>query len=186
MQQSRFEFPSLPEIENESLKKEIRNHLDDLTKPKGSLGRLEECAARFMQCRGSSSANLERMSLITFAGDHGIAGQGITPFPQEVTAQMVLNMVKGGAAVSVMCVNAGIDYRVVDMGVASELPDHPLLIKRKIAAGTSDLSAGYAMTSEQCATALSIGIELAEKSEAPCKQIHRFFLREEDRVGLHA
>ena len=161
-----FKFPAVPATENGSLKKAIQDHLDDLTKPKGSLGRLEECAAKFLQCRGSSTAKLERMSLFTFAADHGIARQGITPFPQEVTAQMVRNMLGGGAAVSVLCRNAGIDYRVVDMGVASDLPDHALLLKRAIATGTSDFTAGYAMSSGQCAAALETGIDIARESDA--------------------
>ena len=129
--QSKITYPSIPETGNDRLQKEIQDRLDDLTKPKGSLGRLEECAARFMQCRGSATARLDRMQLFTFAADHGVAARGITPYPQEVTSQMVLNMLGGGAAVSVMCATAGIDWRVVDMGVVAELPAHPGLLDRK-------------------------------------------------------
>lgn len=159
-------YPSIPEIENCVLKQEIQDHLDDLTKPKGSLGRLEECAARYLQCRGSASAKLDRRLLMTFAGDHGCALLGITPYPQEVTAQMVLNMTRGGAAVSVLCRSAGIEHRVVDVGVAAELPNHPVLLKRKVASGTADFSRGYAMTPEQCAEAFSVGMECSASSGA--------------------
>ena len=159
-------YPSIPDIENNALKGEIQYHLDDLTKPKGSLGRLEECAARYLQCRGSANAKLDRRLLVTFAGDHGCALVGITPFPQEVTAQMVHTMIGGGAAVSVLCRNAGIEHRVVDVGVAADLPNHPVLLKRKVTTGTADFSKGFAMTSEQCAEAFTVGMECSASSGA--------------------
>ncbi len=166
MQSNPITYPSIPEIEDSTLKTEIQDHLDDLTKPKGSLGRLEEYAARYLQCRGSAGAKLDRLLLMTFAGDHGSALQGITPFPQEVTAQMVLNMTSGGAAVSVFCRNAGIEHRVVDVGVAADLPNHPVLLNRKVASGSADFSKGYAMTPEQCAEAFSVGMECSASSGA--------------------
>lgn len=161
-----FSYPSIPDYANPELEAAVTARLDDLTKPQGSLGRLEEIALRFMMCRGSHAAKLDRMQLRTFAADHGIATRGITPFPQEVTAQMVLNMLRGGAAVSVMCRNAGIGYSVVDMGVVTDLPDHELLIKRKVVPGTADFCNGNAMTADQCETALKTGIRLASESGA--------------------
>jgi len=162
----KFVVPKIPDCDNPELKKSVREHLDDLTKPRGSLGRLEELALKYLLCRGSRDSGIEKASLYTFAGDHGITRQKITPFPSEVTAQMVLNMLNGGAAVSVMCRNASIAYSVVDAGVACDLPDHPLLIKRKIASGTDDFSVGPAMTVEQCRNALDAGVELGASSDA--------------------
>jgi nicotinate-nucleotide--dimethylbenzimidazole phosphoribosyltransferase len=106
------------------------------------------------------------MQLFTFAGDHGVTRQKITPFPSEVTGQMVYNMLGGGAAVSVMCRKAGIGYAVVDMGVATDFPDHEMLVSRKVACGTADFSQGPAMTDDECAQAIRAGIALAATSPA--------------------
>jgi nicotinate-nucleotide--dimethylbenzimidazole phosphoribosyltransferase len=151
---------------NKELEKRIVAHLDDLTKPRGSLGRLEEFARRYCLCRGSADAVLEKIRFFTFAGDHGITEEKITPFPPEVTRQMVANMAVGGAAVSVMCRNAGIEYTVVDMGVTSDLDDMPNLLKRKIGYGTRNFSKGPAMTDAETLQAIRYGFDLAEQSGA--------------------
>ncbi len=162
----KFMIPAIPMCEDPGLRARIQANLDNLTKPKGSLGRLEECAVRYLLCRGTDFAPLERMALFTFAADHGITAQRITPFPREVTAQMTLNMIEGGAAVSVMCRSAGITCSVVDMGVDGDLPEHATLLGRKIARGTADLSIGPAMTSQQCRNALSTGVDTALSADA--------------------
>lgn len=147
-----------------ALTREIQDRLDDLTKPQGSLGRLEEFVMQYCLCRADAAANISKMSLFTFAGDHGITNEGVAPFPKDVTYQMVLNMCTGGAAVSVMCKNAGINYQVVDMGVDADFESHPLLIQSKVARGTTSFRNNHAMTSDQCSEAIKKGIELALKS----------------------
>ncbi len=156
-------FPVAP-VADPRLENDIRRHLDRLTKPPGSLGRLEEFALRYGLCRGRADAPLSRMRLYTFAGDHGITEEGITPYPSEVTLQMVLNMARGGAAVSVMCRRAGIEYAVVDIGVKGACEPSPSLLVRKVAAGTRNFRRGCAMTPEECRAALAVGFELGRDS----------------------
>lgn len=146
------------------LEQEIVGRLNNLTKPTGSLGRLEEFALRYCLCRGSVDARLSRMKIFTFAGDHGITEENITPYPSEVTYQMVLNMVRGGAAISVMCMKAGIDCAVVDMGVKVRFQDSPGLVIRKIAPGTKNFKKGPAMSDRECLKALFAGYDLARGS----------------------
>jgi nicotinate-nucleotide--dimethylbenzimidazole phosphoribosyltransferase len=148
------------------LEKEIQSRLDSLTKPKGSLGRLEEFAMQYCKCKNSVDAVLENMRMFTFAGDHGIVKEGVCPYPAEVTRQMVLNMIDGGAAVSVMGRHAGIISRVVDMGVNADFEDDPLLIKCKIARGTESFLRGPAMSNAQCSSAVDAGVSIAENSGA--------------------
>jgi len=161
-----YKIPEVPTYNNPLLQNTIQAHLDDLTKPKGSLGKLESFAMQYCMCRNSATARIKNPQLFTVAADHGITAQNITPFPKEVTQQMTLNMLQGGAAVSVMCKNANIRYSVVDAGVDADFPDHPLLIKRKIAYGTEDFSTTSAMSYEQCGDALRAGATLATQSEA--------------------
>jgi nicotinate-nucleotide--dimethylbenzimidazole phosphoribosyltransferase len=151
---------------NRELEKRVTAHLNDLTKPQGSLGRLEEFARRYCLCKGKADARLDKMEFLTFAGDHGITEENITPFPSEVTCQMVANMAAGGAAVSVMCKAAGIDYAVVDIGVKSDMEDMASLIKRKAGYGTRNFSKGPAMSEEGTLKALQYGFDLAERSGA--------------------
>jgi len=151
---------------NEALEKRIVAHLDDLTKPRGSLGRLEEFARRYCLSKGDAKAVLDKIKFFTFAGDHGITEENITPFPSEVTCQMVANMAAGGAAVSVMCSNAGIEYNVVDMGVKSDMEDMPSLIKAKAGYGTQNFSKEPAMSEEETLKAIQYGFDLAEQSGA--------------------
>jgi nicotinate-nucleotide--dimethylbenzimidazole phosphoribosyltransferase len=152
-------------LANENLEKEIADRLNNLTKPTGSLGRLEEFVLRYCLCRGSAGARLSRMKLFTFAGDHGITEENITPYPSEVTYQMVLNMVQGGAAISVMCRKAGVDCAVVDMGVKAAFQEFPGLLIRKIAPGTRNFSKESAMSHEECLKALYAGSDLAAGSD---------------------
>lgn len=151
-------------VADETLEKKILDRLNHLTKPIRSLGRLEEFALRYCLCRGGASAEVSRMKIFTFAGDHGITEEKITPYPSEVTYQMVLNMMSGGAAISVMCRKAGIDCSVVDMGVKGSFQESPGLLMRKIAAGTKNFRKGPAMSDEECLKALEVGKDLAKGS----------------------
>ena len=155
---------AVPAFANRALEKEVVDRLNNLTKPIGSLGRLEEFVLRYCLCRGTASAQLSRMKIYTFAGDHGITGENITPYPCEVTYQMVLNMIHGGAAISVMCGKAGIDCTVVDMGVKSAFQEFPGLVIRKIAPGTRNFKKEPAMSRNECLKALEAGDELAAGS----------------------
>jgi nicotinate-nucleotide--dimethylbenzimidazole phosphoribosyltransferase len=152
---------AIPSVENKRLEKEILDRLNNLTKPVGSLGRLEELALRYCLCKGSADAQLSRMKIFTFAGDHGITEDKITPYPSGVTFQMVLNMAAGGAAISVMCRKAGIDCSVVDMGVKGAFQHLPRLVIRKIAPGTRNFRKEPAMSEEECLKALRAGYDLA-------------------------
>jgi nicotinate-nucleotide--dimethylbenzimidazole phosphoribosyltransferase len=144
----------------------VQARLNNLTKPLGSLGVLEDLALKYCQIKKNADAKLEKVALYVFAGDHGITAEGVAPFPKEVTVQMVHNMLQGGAAVTVMCKQAGIDCNVVDMGVDGDFPDHPKLLKRKVCKGTGNFLQASAMTQEECELALQHGKELAQKDGA--------------------
>ena len=133
----------------------------NLTKPPGSLGRLEEISIRLAGIYGTERPSIGGKAVIVAAGDHGVVAQGVTGYPQEVTAQMVLNFLAGGAAISVMCRRLGIRQVIVDAGVASDLPENPELRSIKIGRGTADISQGPAMTREQAEQCLEAGIGLA-------------------------
>lgn len=139
--------------------------LDSLTKPRGSLGRLEELALRLYCLQGGRTPLLAQPARVyTIAADHGVVEEGVTAFPREVTQQMVLNFLNQGAGINVLCKTAGLDFRVVDAGVAASLPDHPLLIRGKIADGSANLARGPAMTREECLAAVSLGMDLARQA----------------------
>lgn len=138
---------------------EARAHQDRLTKPRGSLGVLEDVAVRLAGAAGASPPPMpEPAALAIFAADHGVHARGVTPWPQEVTVQMVGNFLAGGAVANAFAAQAGATVTVVDVGVAADLPDAPQLIKHKIAYGTADLSQGPAMTVDQAVRALEAGI----------------------------
>jgi nicotinate-nucleotide--dimethylbenzimidazole phosphoribosyltransferase len=151
---------------NASLSKKIAARLDDLTKPPRSLGRLEEFALQYCLCRKSEEARITRSGMYVFAGDHGITAEGVAPYPKEVTTQMVHNMVAGGAAISVMCRNAGIDCTVVDMGVDADFTPAPGLHIAKVGRGTRSFLRESAMTNPECERAVAAGMSLAQSCEA--------------------
>lgn len=153
-------------VGNPELEARIKAKIEDLTKPPGSLGRLEEIAFRYCMCRGNADARINKKAVYVFAGDHGITSEGVAPFPKEVTVQMVLNMLAGGAAISVMCRNAGISCRIVDMGVDGDFEEKEGLINCKVGRGTSNFLTGCAMTSEECGRAIQNGIDTARNSDA--------------------
>ena len=132
-----------------------------LTKPPGSLGRLEEVSVRLAGIFGTELPRIRGRAVIVAAADHGVVAQGVTGYPQEVTAQMVMNFLSKGAAVSVMSERLGARQIIVDAGVASDLPEHPELRSLKVGRGTDDISRGPAMSREQAERCVSVGIQLA-------------------------
>lgn len=147
-----------------------RAHQLRLTKPPGSLGRLEDLGAQLAALAGECPPPLPRpAATAVFVGDHGVHAQGVSPWPQEVTTQMVANFLAGGAAVNVLARQAGSSVVVVDVGMvgdAEEAPgradtDRPRLLRRKVRRGTGDLSTGAAMTPDEARRALDVGAEVA-------------------------
>ena len=139
-----------------------RERQDRMTKPRGSLGVLEEVSVRLAGLAGSCPPPLpEPACVAVFAADHGVHAQGVSPWPQEVTAQMVANFLAGGAVVNAFAAQAGAEVTVIDVGVAADLEPVPGLLPRKIARGTADFTEGPAMTRDQAAAALVTGAEIA-------------------------
>ncbi len=142
--------------------KRAQDHLDCLTKPPGSLGRLEEIATWFIQVSGKFPPLLPKKMLFTFAADHGVTDEGVSAFPKSVTAQMVYNFLNGGAAVNVLARHAGAEVRVVDMGVDADFKTLPTLMDRKIARGTQNMVQGPAMSRQAAEKSIKVGMDLAE------------------------
>jgi nicotinate-nucleotide--dimethylbenzimidazole phosphoribosyltransferase len=143
---------------------DARAHQDRLTKPQGALGALEDVAVRLAGIAGACPPPIPAPAMLAiFAADHGVHAQGVTPWPQEVTTQMVANFLAGGAVANAFAVQAGTSVTVVDVGVASDLPEGPGLISRKVAYGTADMSQGPAMTIDQAVAALEAGISVARE-----------------------
>ena len=134
---------------------------DRLTKPPGALGRIEELSIWLAGVRAEPLPSVQHKVIVTAAADHGVALRGVSAYPREVTAQMVLNFLGGGAAVNVLARQAGARVIVVDAGVDATLPDHPALVRRSAGRGTSDLSIGPAMTREQAVSCVLAGARLA-------------------------
>ncbi|MEZ3178889.1 nicotinate-nucleotide--dimethylbenzimidazole phosphoribosyltransferase [Streptomyces pimonensis] len=133
-----------------------------MTKPAGALGMLEIISAQLSGLSRQCPPPVpEPAAVAIFAGDHGVHAQGVTPWPQEVTAQMVANFLGGGAVCNAFAAQVGAEVCVVDVGVSSDLPATPGLLPRKIRAGTSDMTTGPAMTREEAKKAIEVGIETA-------------------------
>jgi nicotinate-nucleotide--dimethylbenzimidazole phosphoribosyltransferase len=136
---------------------------DTLTKPRGSLGRLEELSIQLAGMTANPLPTVERKVVIVMAADHGVTCEGVSAYPAEVTPQMVLNFLRGGAAINVLARQANAHVVVVDMGVALEVQDTSgKLIRRRIGAGTANLAQGPAMTREQAEASIQSGIEVTE------------------------
>ena len=135
---------------------------DNLTKPHGSLGRLEELSIQIAGIRGEAIPKLEDKAIITMAADHGVAAEGVSLYPQEVTRQMVLNFLQDGAAINVLANHVGARVIVVDMGVIGGFQAMPGLLCKMIDFGTKNMAKGPAMTHQQAMDALEAGIELVE------------------------
>lgn len=141
---------------------EAQRALDLLTKPPGSLGRLEELARRLAEISGRFPPRAERAVIFTLAADHGVVAEGVSAYPQIVTAQMVENLLRGGAAVNVLARHVGARVVVADLGVAGPLPAQAGLVSRRIAPGTRNMANGPAMTRDQAVAAVEAGIGLVE------------------------
>jgi len=142
-------------------------HLDNLTKPQGSLGRLEELALQLYLVQGGAKPQADPCRVYTVAGDHGVVAEGVSLFPQAVTRQMVANFVGGGAGINVLTRTAGVELFLVDAGcLGGSFDEHPNLIQGKVAQGTANLAVGPAMTIAQCTQALLLGIDLADRAQA--------------------
>ena len=143
-----------------------RARQDTLTKPQGSLGRLEALSIQIAGVSGQPIPHITNKAIVTMAGDHGVVAEGVSAYPQEVTPQMVANMLAGGAAINVLARHIGAKVIVVDMGVAADMAPHPNLINMKIAHGTNNIARGPAMTREQATQAILAGQAVLEKVRA--------------------
>jgi nicotinate-nucleotide--dimethylbenzimidazole phosphoribosyltransferase len=140
-----------------------QRRLDSLTKPRGSLGRLEEIARRLVAIREANPEppELGKKVIFTFAGDHGVAQEGVSAFPKEVTRQMVLNFLRGGAGINVLARHAGAEVAVVDVAVDADFSNTEGLIHKKVLRGTGNIARGPAMSRAQAERSVEVGIELA-------------------------
>lgn len=143
-----------------------RARQDRLTKPRGSLGRLEDISVQVAGIMGDPMPRIRNKAVVVMAGDHGVVEEGVSAYPQDVTPQMVLNFLHGGAAINALAGQAGARVVVVDMGVAADLPASPGLIARKIGRGTANLARGAAMTREQAVASIMAGAEVVEAEVA--------------------
>ena len=143
-----------------------QRRLDSLTKPRGSLGRMEELARRIAVIQGKVPPRLGRKLLFVFAADHGITAEGVSAYPRDVTAQMTYNFLNGGAAINVLTRYHGVDTEVVDVGVDYEFAAPRSLRNCKIRRGTANFAQGPAMTREEAQRSIEIGSELAREAAA--------------------
>jgi len=137
-----------------------RTRQDRLTKPQGSLGRLEDLSVQMAGITGKAQPQIQHKVVVVMAGDHGVVQEGVSAFPQEVTSQMVLNFLAGGAAINVLARHSGARVVITDMGVAVDLPAHPDLQVKKIAFGTGNIARGPAMSPNQALQSLLAGAEV--------------------------
>ncbi len=138
-----------------------QKQLDNLTKPPGSLGRLEEFARRLVAITETKVPQLERKVMFTFAGDHGVVAEGVSAYPKEVTAQMVYNFLRGGAGINVLARHAGSEVVVVDVGVDHDFGNLDGLVQMKVVRGTRNISGGPALTRDEAVGCIETGIGLA-------------------------
>lgn len=151
---------------DEAAMQSARARQDTLTKPRGSLGRLEELSIQLAGMRADPFPVVERKAVIVMAADHGVVHEGVSAYPSEVTAQMVLNFLRGGAAINVLARQAGARVTVVDIGVAVEFEAVPGLIRRKVMCGTRNQAQGPAMTRAEAEQALQVGVDILHEEAA--------------------
>jgi len=142
-----------------------QEHMDSLTKPQGSLGRLEEWGTRYAAINDFSSPTSLKKCIYLFAGDHGVVKEKVSAYPQAVTAQMVKNFLTGGAAINVLARHMDTEVRVIDIGVNYDFANTPGLIHKKIAMGTDNMAVGPSMTRKQAEDAIEVGLEMAESAK---------------------
>jgi nicotinate-nucleotide--dimethylbenzimidazole phosphoribosyltransferase len=141
---------------------QARSRQQQLTKPTGSLGRLEDIAIQMAGITRQPLPNIKQKAVIIMAADHGVAREGVSAYPADVTAQMVHNFLRGGAAINALARSAGARVIVVDVGVAADL-SHPDLLSRKVALGTANLALGQAMTQAQMLEAVQVGMDVFDE-----------------------
>jgi nicotinate-nucleotide--dimethylbenzimidazole phosphoribosyltransferase len=149
-----------------SSERATQERLDSLTKPLGSLGKLEDLARRIAVIQGKVPPRLGRKLLFVFAADHGITQEGVSAYPKDVTAQMTYNFLNGGAAINVLARHYGVDTEVVDVGVDCEFGEPRGLRNCKVRRGTANFARGPAMTRDEAARSVKLGIELAREAAA--------------------
>lgn len=145
---------------DETAMQSVRARQDRLTKPQGSLGRLEELSILVAGMTGLTAPHIQHKLVTVMAGDHGVTAEGVSAFPREVTVQMVENFLNGGAAINVLARHAGARVVVVDMGVAADIPAHPGLIVKKIGYGTGNIVREAAMSREDAVRAVLAGAQV--------------------------
>ena len=160
-------------ILSKELKEKLQKKIDFKTKPLGSLGMLETIAIQIGRIQNTLSPEITKPTIVVFAGDHGIVNyKDVSPYPQEVTQQMVFNFLNGGAAINVFCKQNNINLKIVDAGVNGDFKNYNQLISAKIAKGTRDFSQEKAMTDLECNSALSEGKEIVTNLfDAKCNTI---------------
>jgi nicotinate-nucleotide--dimethylbenzimidazole phosphoribosyltransferase len=149
---------------SEEWREKARTYIDTLTKPLGSLGRLEDIAAQIVAIRRESFSEPISKGIYVFAADHGITAEGVSAYPREVTYQMVLNFLRKGAAVNVLAALHRAELHVVDVGVDADFDAAPGLLHHKVARGTRNMLHEPAMSYEQLAQAIEVGVEAAERA----------------------
>jgi nicotinate-nucleotide--dimethylbenzimidazole phosphoribosyltransferase len=160
MQQILARVASVTPLDTEAMEL-ARSRQQQLTKPAGSLGRLEDIAIQMAGITGQSIPNIKQKAVIIMAGDHGVTREGVSAYPSDVTAQMVYNFLRSGAAINALAHSIGAMVIVVDVGVASDI-SHPDLLSRKVAPGTSNMLLEQAMTQSQMLEAIKVGINVCD------------------------
>ena len=151
---------------DEAAMEAARKRQNNLTKPHGSLGRLEELSIKIAGISGKPMPKLQHKAIITMAADHGVVAEGTSLYPQEVTPQMVYNFLNGGAAINVLGRHVGARVVVVDMGVAAGLPEHPGMVCKMVGLGTQNMAKRPAMPREEAEVSLQMGIDVLEEELA--------------------
>ncbi len=142
---------------------EAKIRQDSLTKPQGAMGQLESLSIQVAGIKGNPRPRIVQKVIFTLAGDHGVAEEGVSAYPSEVTPQMVYNFLRGGAGINVLGRHVGARVVVADLGVASVLERHSELKDKKVAMGTQNMAKGPAMSREEAIRSIEAGIELVEE-----------------------
>ncbi len=150
---------TIPPLDQDAME-QARTRQQQLTKPAGSMGRLEEIAIQMAGITHQALPMIQRKAVIIMAADHGVTAEGVSAYPSAVTPQMVLNFLHGGAAINALARHAGAEVVVVDIGVAEDM-QHPQLLSRKVMPGTANMAIGPAMTQAQAQAAITVGMDVA-------------------------
>ncbi len=145
---------------DQAFMQQVQQHIDQLTMPRGSLGRLLEVGKQYAAITRQIKPRIGKKQIFTFAADHGVVAEGVSAFPKDVTAQMVFNFIRGGAGINVLARHIGADVKIVDIGVDYEFPLLEGLIIKKVARGTRNMTREPAMTCDDAIRAIEIGVEL--------------------------